>query len=167
MLCHLGTASPGVTVSPVALPPEASAQTLPPVCLGCRRIRQPPDPRPLRGTHHPLGHGGSAGFASSRPGWDSGWRPGVGQLTSMWSHSCQNPHCSQKSHPGQTQKVGVQQGWAFVGLEAASGWTLRPVGIRKCPEGPREPPDLVERAGWRSCCPWKRLGSDSCRGRCL
>lgn len=78
-----------------------------------------------RGTHRPLGYGGSAGSASSPPGWGSGWRPGGGQLTSMWSHSYQNPHCSQRFHPEQRQRRQV--------------FNKRRRTLRKDPRGHREP----------------------------
>ena len=87
--------------------------------LGIPRLLEQTQPFlcwPQRNTHRPLGCGGFVGSASSRPGWDSGWRPGVGQLTSMWSRSYQNLHCSQKFHPDQGQRR-----WAFNrdGLSAA------------------------------------------------
>lgn len=86
-------------------PPEAPAQIPSPlIFLGPCSWAQSIPHWPPRDTHHPLGCGGSVGSASSRPGWDSGWRPGVGQLTSMWSHSYQNLHCSQKFHPDQGQR---------------------------------------------------------------
>lgn len=57
----------------------------------------------------------------------------MGQLTSMWSRSYQNLHCSQKFHPDQGQRR-----WVFNrdGLSAAPRLpcegTPGPVGICKC-----------------------------------
>lgn len=107
----------------------------PRLCAGHSQDSECPSCQLPRGTHRPLGYGGSAGSASSPPGWGSGWRPGGGQLTSMWSHSYQSLHCSQKFHPEQRQRrqAGVQQEQCTLSLGG--------------PRGHREPQDICSE-GW-------------------
>lgn len=125
---------------------------------------QPLPHQPQRDTHRPLGCGGSAGSASSPPGWDSGWRPGVGQLTSMWSRSYQNLHCSQKFHPDRDKEGGRSTGTGS--LQPLGNILDEPQGpwaFGGAPKGRKAPPNLAVGAG---LLPLPSHGSGSGSGSC-
>lgn len=71
----------------------------------------------------------------------------MGQLTSMWSRSYQNLHCSQKFHPDQGQRRWMfQQGQALCSPKAAFWVNPRACGHLEASKGHREPPNLAPRA---------------------